>query len=141
MFTYKFPFLKVPYKVELKTQLKIFVPLILGEICFAAMSTVDTVMASLAGTSDLSGVALGTALYWPVLMMLIGICTTVIPTVSMLKAQKNLHEIQKNTIQYPMDMYLIIALVVAALMFSLRARNLLVHKKMPKLLKQSFGIF
>lgn len=105
------------------------------------MSTVDTVMASLAGTSDLSGVALGTALYWPVLMMLIGICTTVIPTVSMLKAQKNLHEIQKNTIQYPMDMYFIIALVVAALMFSLRARNLLVHKKMPKLLKQSFGIF
>ncbi|MCI6906404.1 MAG: MATE family efflux transporter [Succinatimonas sp.] len=101
MFTYKFPFLKVPYKVELKTQLKIFVPLILGEICFAAMSTVDTVMASLAGTSDLSGVALGTALYWPVLMMLIGICTTVIPTVSMLKAQKNLHEIQKKYYSIP----------------------------------------
>lgn len=49
----------VAYKKELRSQLRLFIPFLLGQLCATGMGTVDTVMAGLAGTTEISGVAIG----------------------------------------------------------------------------------
>ena len=41
----------VAYKKELRCQLRLFIPFLLGQLCATGMGTVDTVMAGLAGTT------------------------------------------------------------------------------------------
>ena len=45
------------YTKEFKVQLKLFIPFLLGQLCSCLMGTVDMLMAGLAGTEDISGVA------------------------------------------------------------------------------------
>ncbi|MGN1281770.1 MAG: MATE family efflux transporter [Succinivibrio sp.] len=84
------------YKKEFKTQLRLFVPFLFGQICATAMGTVDTVMAGLAGTPDISGVAIGCAFYWPAYLFIAGMAYAVTPTVSHLLAGRNYALMQKN---------------------------------------------
>ena len=60
------------------------------------MSTVDTIMAGLAGTIDLSGVAIASSFYWPAYMFLAGIAYGVAPTISHLLATKNMRFMQQS---------------------------------------------
>ncbi len=60
------------------------------------MSTVDTIMAGLAGTIDLSGVAIACSFYWPAYMFLAGIAYGVAPTVSHLLSTKNFRFMQQS---------------------------------------------
>ena len=64
------------------------------------MSTVDTIMAGLAGTIDLSGVAIASSFYWPAYMFLAGIAYGVAPTISHLLATKNMRFMQQSLFNY-----------------------------------------
>ena len=70
------------YKKELKIQLRLFFPLLLGQVCVSGMSVADTIMAGMASTIDLSGVALGCAFYWPCVLFLVGLVYAITPIVS-----------------------------------------------------------
>lgn len=84
------------YKKEIKTQLRLFLPFLIAQLSSTAMSTVDTIMAGLAGTIDLSGVAIACSFYWPAYMFLAGIAYGVAPTVSHLLATKNYRFMQQS---------------------------------------------
>lgn len=84
------------YKKELKTQLRLFLPFLIAQMSSTAMSTVDTIMAGLAGTIDLSGVAIACSFYWPAYMFLAGVAYGVAPTVSHLLATRNIRFMQQS---------------------------------------------
>ncbi|SFJ82035.1 MATE family efflux transporter [Succinivibrio dextrinosolvens] len=84
------------YKKEIKTQLRLFLPFLIAQLSSTAMSTVDTIMAGLAGTIDLSGVAIASSFYWPAYMFLAGIAYGVAPTISHLMATKNMRFMQQS---------------------------------------------
>ncbi|MBQ2381635.1 MAG: MATE family efflux transporter [Succinivibrio sp.] len=81
------------YKKEIKNQLKLFVPFLLGQLSSCAMGTVDTVMAGLYGTVDISGVAIACSFYWPAYLCLAGVASALTPTVSHLLGAKREKEI------------------------------------------------
>lgn len=83
-------------KKEFKSQFRLFVPFLFGQVCATAMGTVDTVMAGLAGTPDISGVAIGCAFYWPAFLFIAGLAYAVTPTVSHLLPSKNYVLMHKN---------------------------------------------
>lgn len=84
------------YKKELKIQLRLFFPLLLGQVCVSGMSVADTIMAGMASTIDLSGVALGCAFYWPCVLFLVGLVYAITPIVSHLLPSKNYGLIKQN---------------------------------------------
>lgn len=84
------------YKKEIKTQLRLFLPFLVAQLSATAMSTVDTIMAGLAGTIDLSGVAIASSFYWPAYMFLAGLAYGVAPTVSHLLSTRNLRFMQQS---------------------------------------------
>ena len=81
------------YKKEIKNQLKLFVPFLLGQLSSCAMGTVDTVMAGLYGTVDISGVAIACSFYWPAYLCLAGVASALTPTVSHLLGARRDKEI------------------------------------------------
>ena len=78
------------YKKEFKSQLKLFLPFLLGQLCACAMGTVDMFMSGLAGTIDISGVAIACSFYWPAYMFLSGFAYGITPTTSHLLARGDL---------------------------------------------------
>lgn len=83
------------YKKELRSQLRLFIPFLLGQLCASGMGTVDTVMAGLAGTTEISGVAIGCSFYWPAYLFLSGMAYAVTPTVSHILPSKNFTLMEK----------------------------------------------
>ncbi len=86
----------VAYKKELRSQLRLFIPFLLGQLCATGMGTVDTVMAGLAGTTEISGVAIGCSFYWPAYLFLAGMAYAVTPTVSHILPSKNFSLMEKS---------------------------------------------
>lgn len=86
----------VAYKKELRSQLRLFIPFLLGQLCATGMGTVDTVMAGLAGTTEISGVAIGCSFYWPAYLFLAGMACAVTPTVSHILPSKNFSLMEKS---------------------------------------------
>lgn len=84
------------YKKELRSQLRLFIPFLLGQLCASGMGTVDTVMAGLAGTTEISGVAIGCSFYWPAYLFLSGMAYAVTPTVSHILPSKNFTLMEKS---------------------------------------------
>ncbi len=74
------------YTKEFKVQLKLFIPFLLGQLCSCLMGTVDMLMAGLAGTEDISGVAVACSFYWPAYMFLAGLAYGITPITSHLLA-------------------------------------------------------
>lgn len=70
---------------ETRRMLRLFSPIFLGQIAQTSMSVVDTVMSGAAGTGQLSGVAVGGALFWPVLMAVMGMCFAISPIAAQLR--------------------------------------------------------
>ena len=56
------------------------------------MGTVDTLVSGMAGTVDLSGVALGCSFYWPAFMFLAGLAYGIAPTTSHFFARKDYYQ-------------------------------------------------
>ncbi len=62
----------------------IALPLMGAQLAQMSMGVVDAVMAGNYGYVDLAGVALGGSLFWPVMMLMMGVVQAVTPTVSQL---------------------------------------------------------
>ena len=87
---------KRAYQKELKSQLKLFTPFLLGQLCSTGMGVADTIMAGMAGTVDLSGVAIGCSFLWPAFLFIVGLAYAVTPTTSHLLPTKKFSLIQKS---------------------------------------------
>ena len=64
-----------------------------AQLAQMGMSVVDAVMAGQYGAVDLAGVALGGSLFWPIMMLVMGMVQAVTPTVSQLNGAGRLAEI------------------------------------------------
>lgn len=81
------------WSVDLRRTFKLFLPIFLGSIATTAMSVVDTVMAGMAGTIQLSGVAIGASLYTPCALFVMGMTLAIQPTVAQLRGAGRTNEI------------------------------------------------
>ena len=81
------------WSVDLRRTFKLFLPIFLGSIATTAMGVVDTVMAGMAGTVQLSGVAIGASLYWPCVLFVMGMTLAIQPTVTQLRGAGRTEEI------------------------------------------------
>ncbi len=70
---------------EILQLLRLFWPIIIGQLAQCAVSVTDTVMAGAAGTIELSGVAVGAALFNPCQLSLAGLTLAIQPMVSQLR--------------------------------------------------------
>lgn len=84
------------FKSESKRLIKLFIPIILGQLAQTAMSVADTIMAGWAGVADLSGVAIGGSFFWPALFFLIGLSFAIQPTLSQLRGKNDFKSIDKT---------------------------------------------
>lgn len=60
----------------------LFFPIFIGQLAATSMGVVDTVMAGSAGTLQLSGVAIGSSIFWPSELFVVGLALFVHPVVS-----------------------------------------------------------
>lgn len=74
-----------PTLKECSQLLKLFWPVIIGQLAQASMGVADTVMAGMAGTLQLSGVAVGASLFFPCQLALVGLTLAIQPIVSQLR--------------------------------------------------------
>ena len=72
------------YSKELGQLARLSVPLVLTQLAQMGMSVTDTVMAGRVSAVDLAGVALGTVVFWPLMLLVSGTCMAITPTVSQL---------------------------------------------------------
>jgi MATE family multidrug resistance protein len=69
---------------EIAATLRLALPLVLGQLAAVAMNVVDSVLAGRHGALTLAGVAVGSALWSVVIMLLLGILMAIPPSVSQL---------------------------------------------------------
>ncbi|MGN0902158.1 MAG: MATE family efflux transporter [Succinivibrio sp.] len=86
--------MRTSFRRELHSQLRLFFPFLTGQFCACGMGVVDTVMAGLAGTIDISGVAVACSFYWPAYMFLSGVAYGLTPTTSLLLGLNNFPKMQ-----------------------------------------------
>ena len=64
-----------------------------AQLAQIGMGVTDTIMAGRYGSADLAGVALGTSILWPSMMLIFGVIQAVTPTVSQLNGARSYAEI------------------------------------------------
>nr|WP_320049884.1 MATE family efflux transporter [uncultured Desulfuromonas sp.] len=70
------------FNAELLTLTRLSVPLILAQLAQSSMGFVDTMMAGRVSPDDLAAVAIGSSIWFPVLLFLLGILSALTPMVS-----------------------------------------------------------
>jgi len=68
--------------VEFKILMRLSLPLILAQLAQSSMGFVDTLMAGRVGATDLAGVAVGSSIWFPVFILLLGTLNALTPSVS-----------------------------------------------------------
>lgn len=81
---------------DIKRTFKLFVPIFLGQIATSCMSVVDTVMAGMAGATQLAGVAIGASFSFPGILFIVGMCFAIQPTVAHLRGAGKSHLIPQK---------------------------------------------
>lgn len=77
---------------ELGQLSRLALPIVLTQLAQMGMSVADTVMAGRVSAVELAGVALGTVLYWPLMMLVSGTIMAITPSVSQLHGAGRGHE-------------------------------------------------
>ena len=67
------------WQIEFGALWRITAPLLVAQLCYTGMGAVDAMVAGRSGLFDLSGVAVGTGLWIPLSLFLMGICYAVTP--------------------------------------------------------------
>lgn len=111
---------------EIRRMLKLFWPIILGQLAVNSMSVVDTVMAGMAGPLQLSGVAIGASFFYPVLFTMVGLSLAIQPIISHLIGGGN-----KKDVSRQMHQITITALVISIFMAIFLSQLHLVYKFIP----------
>ena len=75
--------------------LKLGIPVVIAQILLISMQFVDTVMAGHVSAGDLAALGIATALFHPLLLLIIGILMAVTPMVAQLKGSQKDHRISK----------------------------------------------
>ena len=82
-----------PLSQETSTLFRLALPLMGTQIAQMGMGLLDTIMAGRYSALDLAGVALGSSILWPLMLLVMGLIQAVTPTVSQLNGSKNYKEI------------------------------------------------
>ena len=69
-------------RAELKSLAHLSLPLILAQLAQSSMGFVDTLMAGRVSASDLAAVAVGSSIWFPIFLLLLGILSALTPTIS-----------------------------------------------------------
>jgi len=103
---------------EITTLLRLTGPLLLAQLSQTAMGFVDTVMAGRYSSVDLAAVAVGSSIFFPVYLFLIGLQNAVTPLVAQAHGRANQEEI-RSSIRLGMVMGGVIGLLLMPLLWSL----------------------
>lgn len=82
-------------KNEIMRQLRLAVPILIGQLSTSLLGLIDTVMASNLGVADLAAVSLGCSFWIPLSLLCIGLCLGLSPIVAQLLGQNEPKEIPK----------------------------------------------
>ena len=102
-------------RFEIRKLFNLALPLMGAQLAQMGMGVTDTIMAGHYSATDLAGVALGSSVLWPVMLLFMGCIQAVTPTVSQLNGAKNYTEIGE-VIRQGLWMALIGGLAAAALL-------------------------
>ncbi len=91
--------MKKRISIELKALLGLSLPLIAAQISQSAMGFVDTVMSGRVSSLDLAAVAMGSSIWFPVFLFMLGILMAVTPTVAQLCGADKREEIGSHVRQ------------------------------------------
>jgi len=103
---------------ETKTLWRLALPLIGAQLAQMGMGVTDVVMAGHYSSTDLAGVALGGSLFWPIILLLMGLVLAVTPTVSQLHGAQKISDIGE-VIRQGLWLALIAGLVAVLLLNSI----------------------
>ena len=78
---------------ELRHLLRLALPILVAQLAQVGMTVADTIMAGRVSAVDLAGVALGGAVLWPLMMLMMGFLQAVTPIVSQLDGSGRQQEI------------------------------------------------
>ena len=101
------------FRAQLTRTLGLFLPIFVGQLAATSMGVVDTVMAGAAGTLELSGVAIGSSIFWPSELFIVGMCLGLYPIISNVVGSGELHLVAKR-MQIATMVCLLAAVVVGA---------------------------
>lgn len=73
--------------------LSLFLPLFMGQLAATSMGVADTLMAGAAGTLELSGVAIGSSVFWPSELFVVGMALAIHPLISNLVGSGELDKV------------------------------------------------
>lgn len=73
------------YGLHVFQTLKLVWPIFLGQVATSSMNVVDTIMAGMAGTVELSGVAIGSSFFFPAVLFVMGMTFAIQPTIAQLR--------------------------------------------------------
>ncbi|MFT7688394.1 MAG: MATE family multidrug resistance protein [Candidatus Azotimanducaceae bacterium] len=80
-------------KSEARQLSRLALPLMATQLAQMGMGVVDTVMAGRYSSIDLAGVALGSAVFWPCILLMMGVLQVVTPTVAQLSGANKQNEV------------------------------------------------
>jgi len=80
------------YISELSRLARLALPLVVTQLAQMSMSVADTMMAGRVSAAELAGVALGTVVYWPIMLLVSGTIMSITPTVAQLNGAGRAHE-------------------------------------------------
>jgi multidrug resistance protein, MATE family len=106
------------YRLEAATLLKLTGPLVLGQLSQTAMGFVDTVMAGRYSAVDLAAVAVGSSIFFPVFLFMIGLLAAVTPLVAQAHGSGQ-PEAARHAIRQGMVIGLLIGLALMPLLWSM----------------------
>lgn len=112
------------FQEKVRLFLTILFPILITQISMYSMNLIDTVMSGRAGTEDLAGVAIGSSLWMPVSVGLIGILLAVTPIVAQLLGSQQKTEIRETVNQ---ALYISIALSVLIIVIGTFLLNPILH--------------
>ena len=79
--------------IETGALFRLALPLMGTQIAQMGMGLLDTIMAGRYSSTDLAGVALGSSILWPLMLLVMGVLQAITPTVSQLNGAKKHEEI------------------------------------------------
>jgi len=110
---------------ESKRLFKLGIPLIVSQIAIVGMSVTDTLMAGRFATDDLAAVAVATGLWYPLLVLLIGIISGVSPMMAQRYGKGNFNKLGEALLQSSWLAILLGALTAGIIFIALPAISLL----------------
>lgn len=107
-----------PLSYNIKHTFRLFWPIFLGQLANTSMSVVDTIMAGIAGTVELSGVAIGGSFYMPAVLFLIGLTVALQSIIAQMRGGGKIDQIP-FTMHYTTVVCLIISVVMGLVVMNL----------------------